>query len=69
MLKLKEDTLESLNCELIILKSLRPSMYGNKVKLNKLNYLIDKVTYQMRELESKMWVRKFGTDMFSHLGG
>ena len=53
-------SLSELQQRKVFLKSLRPQMWGNKDKLHRLNYLIDKVDLEMFKIESKEWKRPVG---------
>lgn len=57
MVYLRKKSLNELMWYKVFLKSLRPQMWSNKIKLQKLNYLIDKTDYEINQILCSEWVR------------
>lgn len=57
-------SLSELQQRKVFLKSLRPQMWGNKDKLHRLNYLIDKVDWKIQRILSSEWTRSVTSKLF-----
>lgn len=57
-------SLSELQQRKVFLKSLRPQMWGNKDKLCRLNYLIDKVDWEIQRILSSEWTRSITSRLF-----